>query len=51
LKKSASMGVLEDSITSTLAAGTYYARVNAVSGSSIDYKLDFTKNNLGMLAS
>ena len=51
LKKSSNLGILEDTITSTLAAGTYYAKVNAVSGSSIDYKLDFTKNNLGMLAS
>ena len=52
LKKSASLGVLEDTITSTLAAGTYYARVNAVSG-NIDYKLDFSKKDIvsGMLAS
>ena len=51
LKKSSNLGILEDTVTSTLSAGTYYAKVNAVSGSSIDYKLDFTKNNLGMLAS
>jgi autotransporter passenger strand-loop-strand repeat protein len=51
LKKSSKLGILEDTITSTLAAGTYYAKVNAVSGNSIDYKLDFTKNNVaGMLA-
>ena len=51
LKKSANLGVLEDTITSTLAAGTYYARVNAVSG-NIDYKLDFSKKDgYGMLAS
>ena len=51
LKKSASLGALEDTLTSTLAAGTYYARVNAVSG-NIDYKLDFSKKDgYGMLAS
>ena len=50
LKKSSSLGVLEDTLTSTLAAGTYYARVNAVSG-NIDYKLDFSrKDGYGMLA-
>ena len=47
METSASLGVLED----TLAAGTYYARVNAVSG-NIDYKLDFIKKDgYGMLAS
>ena len=52
LKKSASLGTLEDTITSTLAAGTYYARVTAVSG-NIDYKLDFSKKDIvsGLLAS
>ena len=52
LKKSANPGVLEDTLTSTLTAGTYYARVNAVSG-NIDYTLDFSKKDLvsGMLAS
>ena len=52
LKKSANPGTLEDTLTSTLAAGTYYARVNAVSG-NIDYKLDFSKKDIvsGMLAS
>ena len=50
LKKSAKLGQLEDTLTSTLAAGTYYARVNAVSG-NIDYKLDFSKKDTGMLAS
>ena len=53
LKKSSNLGILEDTITSALAAGTYYARVNAVSGNSIDYKLDFSKKDVvsGMLAS
>ena len=51
LKKSAKLGALEDTLTSSLAAGTYYARVNAVSG-NIDYKLDFSKKDtFGMLAS
>ena len=52
LKKSANTGTLEDTITSTLAAGTYYARVTAVTG-NIDYKLDFSKKDIvsGMLAS
>ena len=50
LKKSAKLGALEDTLTGSLAAGTYYARVNAVSG-NIDYKLDFNKNSPGgMLA-
>ena len=51
LKTSAKLGSLEDTLTSSLAAGTYYARVNAVSG-NIDYKLDFKiKDQVGMLAS
>ena len=52
LQKSANTGVLEDTITRNLAAGTYYARVTAVSG-NIDYKLDFSKKDIvsGMLAS
>ncbi len=51
LQKSAKTGALEDTITRNLAAGTYYARVNAVSG-NIDYKLDFSKKDgYGMLAS
>ena len=52
LQKSANTGALEDTITRNLAAGTYYARVTAVSG-NIDYKLDFSKKDIvsGMLAS
>ena len=52
LKKSANSGTREDTITSTLAAGTYYARITAVTG-NIDYKLDFSKKDIvfGMLAS
>ncbi len=39
-------------ITRNLAVGTYYARVNAVSGNSIDYTLTFDKKPLaGMLVS
>ena len=51
LQKSAKTGTLEDTITRNLAAGTYYARVTAVSG-NIDYKLDFSKKDIvsGMLA-
>jgi len=50
LQKSAKTGALEDTITRNLAAGTYYARVTAVSG-NIDYKLDFSKKDgYGMLA-
>ncbi len=51
IKKSSNTGTLEDTLTSTLAAGTYYARVNAVSG-NVDYKLDFSKKDIvsGMLA-
>jgi len=52
LQKSAKTGTLEDVITGNLAAGTYYARVNAVSGNSIDYTLAFNKKDTaGMLAS
>jgi len=52
LQKSAHTGTLEDVITGNLAVGTYYARVNAVSGNnSIDYTLEFSKKNTaGMLA-
>ncbi len=51
LQRSNKTGALEDSITSNLAAGTYFARVNAVSG-NIDYKLDFDKKYVpAMLAS
>ncbi|MFA6103799.1 MAG: pre-peptidase C-terminal domain-containing protein [Victivallaceae bacterium] len=52
LKKSARAGAGEELISTDLAAGTYFARVNAVSGSSIDYTLDFNKKVLpGILAS
>ena len=52
LQASAKTGVIEDMITANLAAGTYYVRVNAVSGNSIDYTLDFNKKSTGgMLAS
>ncbi|MHB9140207.1 MAG: PPC domain-containing protein [Victivallaceae bacterium] len=52
MKKSARAGSQEDIITVNLAVGTYYARVNAVSG-NIDYKLDFSEKDIvsGMLAS
>ena len=51
LQGSVKPGALEDVITANLAAGTYYARVNAFSG-NIDYKLDFSKKDgFGMLAS
>ncbi len=51
LQASVKPGALEDVITANLAAGTYYARVNAFSG-NIDYKLDFSKKDgFGMLAS
>ncbi len=51
LQKSTNAAVLEDIIAGSLAAGTYYARVTAVTG-NIDYKLDFSKKNItGMLAS
>ena len=50
LQASVKPGALEDVITANLAAGTYYARVNAFSG-NIDYKLDFSrKDGYGMLA-
>jgi len=53
LQKSANSGTLEDVITGYVEAGIYYARINAVSGNSIDYKLDFSKKDIvsGMLAS
>ncbi len=52
LQKSAKTGTFEDMITRNLAVGTYYARVNAVSGNSIDYTLTFDKKPLaGMLVS
>ena len=52
LKGSVKPGALEDMLTSSLAAGTYYARVYAVSG-NIDYTLDFSKKDIvsGRLAS
>ena len=52
LKGSVKPGALEDMLTSSLAAGTYYARVYAVSG-NIDYTLDFSKKDIvsGKLAS
>ncbi len=52
LQKSAKTGTSEDMITRNLTAGIYYARVNAVSGSNIDYTLTFDKKALaGILAS
>ena len=53
LQKAAHTGTTEDVITGNLAAGTYYARVNAVSGNSIAYTLEFDnkKAAAGMLAS
>ncbi len=52
LKGSVKPGAFEDMLTSFLAAGTYYARVCAVSG-NIDYNLDFSKKDIvsGKLAS
>jgi len=49
LDASVKSGALEDMITANLTAGTYYARVNAVSGNSIDYTLDFNKKSTGGL--
>jgi autotransporter passenger strand-loop-strand repeat protein len=52
LQKSAKAGIREELISTNLIAGTYYARVNAASGSSINYALDFSKKDIsGMLAS
>ena len=45
LKGSVKPGTLEDTLISSLAAGTYYARVHAVSG-NIDYNLDFSKKDI-----